>query len=73
MRSCQIERALAVCERGGEQKVFLEIGTDASEDLAMDAREERIKRVNKNPPIDQDVRPKSTTGGDQPSTTPESK
>lgn len=29
--------------------------------------------VNKSPPIDKDVRPKSTTGGDQPATAPESK
>lgn len=29
--------------------------------------------VNKSPPIEQDVRPKSTTGGDQPVTAPESK
>jgi ABC-type enterochelin transport system substrate-binding protein len=27
--------------------------------------------VNKNPPVDQDARPKSTTGGDQPATVPQ--
>ncbi|QKC83571.1 hypothetical protein [Mesorhizobium sp. NZP2077] len=29
--------------------------------------------VNKNPTVDQDTRPKSTTGGDQPATVPPSK
>ncbi|TPM11379.1 hypothetical protein FJ960_01130 [Mesorhizobium sp. B2-3-11] len=29
--------------------------------------------INKNPQVDQDARPKSTTGGDQPVTAPESK
>ena len=29
--------------------------------------------VNKNPQVDQDARPKSTTGGDQPATAPQGK
>ncbi|AEH87468.1 MULTISPECIES: hypothetical protein [Mesorhizobium] len=29
--------------------------------------------VNKNPQVDQDARPKSTTGGDQPATVPQNK
>lgn len=29
--------------------------------------------INKNPPVDQDARPKSTTGGDQPAMAPAGK